>query len=55
MKKTRKNEIKIEGAPSDELDEEEVNFIMKLKRGTKKHKGKLPFKCFSCGRIGHYA
>ena len=26
-----------------------------LKRGTSKYKGKLPLKCFACGRIGHFS
>ena len=26
-----------------------------MKRGTGKYKGKLPLKCFSCGKIGHFA
>jgi hypothetical protein len=26
-----------------------------LKRGTNKYKGKLPFKCFNCGKVGHFA
>ena len=26
-----------------------------LKWGTDKFKGKLPFKCFNCGKIGHFA
>ena len=29
-------------------------FIKKLERGTGKYKGKLPLKCFNCGRIGHF-
>lgn len=29
--------------------------MRKIKRGTRKYKGKIPFKCFECGRIGHYA
>ena len=36
-------------------DEEEENFVKKLDRGSGKYKGKLPFKCFNCGRVGHYA
>ena len=36
-------------------DEEEDNFVIKLKRGQGKYKGKLPFKCFKCGRIGNFA
>lgn len=32
-----------------------MNFIKKLQMGTIRFKGKLPFKCFSCGKVGHYA
>lgn len=32
-----------------ELDEEEEKFVRKLKGGSGKYKGKLPFKCFNCG------
>lgn len=35
--------------------ENEVNFVKNLERGSGRFKGKLPFKCFSCGRDGHYA
>jgi hypothetical protein len=28
--------------------------MKKLTRGTDKHKGKLPFKCFNFGQIGHF-
>ena len=36
-------------------DEEQVKFVKKLDRGSGKYRGKLPFKCFNCGRVGHYA
>jgi hypothetical protein len=36
-------------------DEEEANFVRKLKRGSGKYKGMLPFKCFHCGKVGHFA
>jgi len=36
-------------------EEDEVNFVKKLQRGSKRFRGKLPFKCFACGRVGHYA
>ena len=36
-------------------EEDEVNFVKKLQLGTGRFRGKLPFKCFSCGRVGHYA
>eukprot|EP00253_Pinus_taeda_P011091 PITA_11091 len=37
------------------LEEEEANFVNNLQRGSKRFRGKLPFKCFACGRVGHYA
>jgi hypothetical protein len=37
-----------------ESDVEEANFVRKLKRGSGKYKGKLPFKCFNCGEVGHF-
>jgi len=36
-------------------EEEESNFVRNLQRGTGRFRGKLPFKCFSCGRVGHCA
>ena len=36
-------------------DEEEAKFVRRLEKGTGKYKGKLPFKCFNCGRVEHYA
>ena len=48
--------MKFEDEPnSDGVDELEANFTRKLKKGTRKYKGMFPFKCFSCGNIGHYA
>lgn len=38
-----------------DLDEEEVNFMRKLKWGSRNYKDKLPFKSCSCGKVGHYA
>ena len=29
--------------------------MRKLKRGTDKYKGKLPFNCSNCGKVGHFA
>eukprot|EP00253_Pinus_taeda_P009667 PITA_09667 len=36
-------------------EEEESKFVRNLQRGTGRFGGKLPFKCFACGRVGHYA
>lgn len=46
---------KVEDSNGDDLDDVEANFIIRMKKGTSKYKGKLYFKCFSCGQIGHYA
>ena len=55
-KQAGKNTSKKRNPTSDDSDDEEIaNFVRKLKRGTGKYKGKLPLKCFSCGKIGHFA
>ena len=56
-RRTSKEKPKSEyNSDDDESDnEEDANFVRKLKRGTGKYKGKLPLKCFECGRIGHFA
>eukprot|EP00253_Pinus_taeda_P011867 PITA_11867 len=36
-------------------EEEESNFVKNLQRGAGRFRGKLPFKFFACGRVGHYA
>eukprot|EP00253_Pinus_taeda_P020826 PITA_20826 len=35
--------------------EKESNFIKNLQWGSGRLRGKLPFKCLACGRVGHYA
>ena len=40
---------------SENLDDEESLFVSKLKKGSRKYKGKPPLKCFNCGRIGHFS
>jgi hypothetical protein len=37
-----------------EPDEIEPKFMRRLKKGLGKYQGKLPFKCFNCGKIGHF-
>jgi hypothetical protein len=39
----------------DKSNKEETNFIKKHKKGRGKYKGNLPFKCFNCGKIGHFS
>ena len=51
-KKIRNKGHKEEESSDDEWEEkEEANFVRKIKRGIGRYKGKLPFKCFNCGRI----
>ena len=35
--------------------EEEANFVKNLQQGSGRFKGKLPFKCFAHGGVGHYS
>ena len=50
-----RKEVPSEAAFEASEEEDEVNFVKSLERGTGRFKGKLPFKCFLCGRVGHYA
>ena len=53
---TSKPKPKSKDSNDDESDnKEEANFVRNLKRGTCKDEGKLPLKCFECGKIGHFA
>jgi hypothetical protein len=38
-----------------EPDEIEEKIVRRLKKGLGKYQGKFPFKCFNCGKIGHFA
>jgi hypothetical protein len=38
-----------------EPDEIEAKFVRRLKKGSGKYQGNLPFKCFDCGKIGHFS
>jgi len=59
----KESTLKLDKKPKEENDdsccelddEEEAKFVRKLKRGLGKYKGKLPFKCFNCGKICQYA
>jgi hypothetical protein len=53
-KKTKTKEHNSGDNSDSESDEEEVNFVRKLKRGLGKYKGKIPFKCFNCGEVGNF-
>lgn len=53
-KGTKNKEHKSSESSTDKLNEEEENFIRKINKGFHKYKGKLLFKCFNHGRIGHF-
>ena len=55
FKKTKNQKQKPQPSHHEESDVEEANFIKKLQKGLGKYKGKLPFKCFNCGKVGHFA
>jgi hypothetical protein len=51
----KKDEVETNNYGDLEEDMEEANFVKNMKKGTRKYKGKLPLKCFGCGRIGHFS
>ena len=51
---TKAKEVQKEGSGYIS-EEDEAKFVRRLQLGTGRFKGKLPFKCFDCGRVGHYA
>jgi hypothetical protein len=52
---TREASFKADNNADSEFDEIEAKFVRRLKKGSGKYQGKLPFKCFNCGKIGHFA
>ena len=52
--KMNNKENKSSNFSSFELDAEEETFLRKIKKGYGKYKGKLSFKCFNCGKVGHF-
>jgi hypothetical protein len=52
---TREASFKADKNTDSEFDEIEAKFVRRLKKGSGKYQGKLPFKCFNCGKIGHFA
>ena len=55
LKKIKNQKKKYQTSHHEESDVEEANLIKKLQKGSGKYKGKLPFKCFNCGKVGHFA
>jgi hypothetical protein len=52
---SREASFKEDKNEDSEPDETEEKFVRRLKKGSGKYKGKMPFKCFNCGKIGHFA
>ncbi len=52
---SREASFKAEKSTESDMDEIEAKFVRRLKTGSGKYKGKLPFKCFNCGKVGHFA
>jgi hypothetical protein len=52
---TREASFKVDKNTDSELDDIEAKFVRRLKKGSGKYQGKFPFKCFNCGKIGHFA
>jgi hypothetical protein len=52
---TREASFKVDKNTDSEFDDIEAKFVRRLKKGSGKYQGKLPFKCFNCGKIGHFA
>jgi hypothetical protein len=52
---SREASFKAEKSTESELDEIEAKFVRRLKTGSGNYNGKLPFKCFNCGKVGHFA
>jgi hypothetical protein len=52
---TREAYFKADKDTDSDLDDIEAKFVRRLKKGLGKYQGKLPFKCFNCGKIGHFA
>ena len=55
IKKTKNQKEISQDNHHEESNVEEANFIKKLQKGSRKYKAKLTFKCFNCGKVGHFA
>jgi hypothetical protein len=52
---TREASFKADKNIDSDLDDSEAKFVRRLKKGSRKYQGKLPFKCFKYGKIGHFS
>ncbi|XP_057823542.1 uncharacterized protein LOC131035829 [Cryptomeria japonica] len=52
---TQKGKEQATNEDENDSDATVAKFVRKLKRSSRKYKGKLPFKCFNYGKIGHFS
>jgi hypothetical protein len=52
---SREASFKADKNEDSDPDEVEAKFVRRLKKGSGEYQGKLPFKCFNCRNIGHFA
>jgi hypothetical protein len=52
---TREASFKAEKNKDSDIDEIEANFVRRLAKGLGKYEGKIPFKIFNYGKIGHFS
>ena len=52
---TREASFKADKNTDFEMDVIKAKFVRRLKKGSGKYKDNMPFKCFNCGKIGHFA
>ena len=52
---TREASFKADKNTDSEMDVAVAKFVRRLKKGLGKYKKKIPFKCFKCGKIGHFS
>ena len=52
---TRESSFKADKHTDSKMGVDEAKFVRRLKKCSSKYKGKMPFKCFKCGKIGHFA
>ena len=50
----REDSFKEDKHADSKMEEIEEKFVIILKTGSGKYKGKLPFKCFYCCKVGHF-
>ena len=52
---TRESCFNVDKDVDSKMDVVEAKFVRRLTKGLGKYKGKMPFKCCKCGKIGHFS